>query len=1168
MSFAHLHVHSGYSLLDGAIKIPDLVATAKSMGMPAVALTDHGQMFGIKHFYNEAKKQGIKPIIGVETYVAPQGRLTRNKTETRHHLVLLAQNGEGYANLIKLITLANLEGFYFKPRVDMELLRAYNKGIIALSACLQGEIPMAILRKSPQEAKETIERYAQIFDGRFYLELQENQIPEQATVNQALIQYGKDLSLPVVATNDCHYLLKEDYESHDVLLCVQTGKKKRDKERMRMSFNTCYFRSPEEMKELFAYCPEAIEATAEIAKSCDFDFPEKEYHFPKIQAAPGFTLDETMEKQAREGLASFLAIKEKSLPPEEKETFPALRERYEERLAMELSVIREMGFSGYFLIVADFISWAKAHSIPVGPGRGSAAGSLAAFSLGITAVDPIRFDLLFERFLNPERKSMPDIDVDFCAEGRAEVLDYVTEKYGGSEHVAQILTLGQMKARGVIRDVGRTLEISLPEVDALAKLVPMELTITLDRALKEEKRLQKEYDSNPVVKTLIDHARKLENLPRHASIHASGVVIGDKPLMEYLPLFLASKVTDKKEAKSLVATQFDLNGVEEMGLVKFDFLGLKTLTLIKHCLRLLAERGEIIKIEDIDSQDPATYSFLRTGNLNGIFQLEKEGIRKYLRSLQPSRLEDIMSLLALYRPGPLGSGQGAQLVKVKRGLAQPDYLHPKLQEILEETQGVILYQEQVMRIAQILAGFSLGEADEIRRAMGKKKPKEMAKLKPDFISRCVANSIPEATAATIFDQLAKFAEYGFNKSHSAAYALVTYQTAWLKTHYPVEFMAALMTSEQGSQEKIASLIYECRHSNIEVLPPDVNASGYKFTVKDKKILFGLGAIKGLGQGAIETILEARREKPFSDFFDFCRRVSTQKVNKRVIDALIRSGSLDASGGASREKMLASLDAALKFKGPANDALEFNSLFGDDDDGAEGALPWVDAAPLPEPQRLADEKEFLGFYVTGHPLSRYEPATLALGAVSIAKVLALRAKTKVMVCGTVSEIKVKKDKKNRDFAFATLEDETSKVEIILWSRTWTRLQDELTPNKTLVVEGWAEPQDEDSRYGSAKIIVDGLWSLDDDLDRKVKFVLVSLPLKKAPEAAPLFDPATARPHAEGLPRYFLKIDDGEGEAFLRLPASPPLTPAFVSEATALLGDARAFHFTDEPFPADS
>ncbi|MDR2340045.1 MAG: DNA polymerase III subunit alpha [Deltaproteobacteria bacterium] len=1216
MSFVHLHVHSAYSLLDGAIKINDLVTTAKAMGMPAVALTDHGQMFGALNFYNKAKATGIKPIVGVETYVSPD-RFGREKHDPRHHLVLLAMDLGGYHNLLELITLANTEGFYYKPRVDHGLLKKHNKGLIALTACLQGEIPRAVF-DGKAALLESLGRYQDIFGDRLYLEVQENQIPEQAIVNQALLDLGRERGVPLVATNDCHYLKKEDYKAHDILLCIQTNSKVTDSNRMRMPFNTYWLRSPEEMRELFAWCPEACDNTLKVAGLCNLELPKKEYRFPKVRTLGEKGPKETLIENAEKGLEAYFLKKSGLGDPLSEEG----KANYRERLESELGVINDVGFAGYFLIVADFIRWARDHGIPVGPGRGSAAGSLVAFSLGITNVDPIRFGLLFERFLNHQRVSMPDIDVDFCAEGRAEVLDYVIDAYGGPEHVAQILTLGQLKARGVIRDVGRALDVPLAEVDTLAKLVPMTLNITLDQALAEEPRLKELYSKKPQVRELIDYARILEGLPRHASVHASGVVIGDRPLKEYLPLFQGTRKQEKADSRGLTVTQFEGSGVEALGLIKFDFLGLKTLTLIKHCLRLLAERGVEVDIDAIDLADGKTFEFLRKGNLNGVFQMEQEGIRQYLRNIRPERIDDIMSLLALYRPGPLKSGQADQYVAIRRGQKKPKYVHDSLIPVLEDTQGVILYQEQVLRIAQVLADFSLAEADLLRRAIGKKHQDEMDRVRPDFIERCVRKGLVGKKVATaIFEQLEKFAEYGFNKSHSAAYALVSYQTAWLKCRYPVEFMAALMTSEMADKEKIAGLIDECRADGIGVLPPDVNTSGYKFTVHDGRILFGLGAIKGVGEGAIDAIIAARKEKRFSDFFDFCDRVMDKKANRKVLEALILSGALDASGGASRAVMLASLETAIERKRDSQRSmgLPLNPLFGNPG-GPPNELNWSEAEPLPENQRLAFEKEYLGFYVTGHPLGKFAPLFKAMGLDSIPRLQARKSPGKVRLLGSISQVKVRIDKNNKQYAFATMEDIFGKCEVVLWSRAYALHRDLLEPDRVLVAEGSSEPPPEDSPYGS-KVIIESLWDLEDKLADKVRSVTFTVPAGKVKafsdflarrkaaereggEAAavgfganggawegtgqgtgygtgqgmgygaalgPAFGPAYgANGYSNGYRNkcpFFLRIEDNDGHAIYMLQEPPILTVGLVREASGILGDASLISCSFTPSPME-
>ncbi|MDR2459769.1 MAG: DNA polymerase III subunit alpha [Deltaproteobacteria bacterium] len=1171
MSFVHLHVHSCYSLLDGAIKIPELISAAKKDKMPAVALTDHGQMFGVLHFYNEATRQGIKPIIGVEAYLASKDRREKNKDQLRYHLVLLAMDSEGYHNLIKLVSLANLEGFYHKPRMDMELIQRYNRGIICLTACLQGEIPQKILngKNDLDEARSALARYQDIFGDRLYLEIQENEISEQTIVNKALMELSKETGVPLVATNDCHYLKKEDYRAHDVLLCIQTNKKVRDSERMRMPYNTYYFRTAKEMRTLFSYCPEACDNTLEVAKRCQLEFPkEVTYHFPKVKSKEGVSLEESLEELSCKGLLAYFAKRERLNKPLDED----LKEEYRKRLDTEIKVINNVGFAGYFLIVADFIAWAKNKGIPVGPGRGSAAGSLVAFSLGITNVDPIRFDLLFERFLNPERISMPDIDVDFCTDGRAEVLDYVTQTYGGSDFVAQILTLGQLKARAVIRDVGRALDIPLSEVDRLAKLVPAPANdgkMTIATALQKEPKLKEAYDNDPQVKTLIDYATTLEMLPRHASTHASGVVIGDRPLIEHLPLFVASKKNEKEE-KLLVMTQFDLAGVEQMGLIKFDFLGLKTLTLIKHSLKLLALRGIHEDMDTIDTNDPLTFKLFQSGNLSGVFQMEQRGFRQYIMSLAPNKLEDIIGLLALYRPGPLGSGQGEQYVKVRRGLAKPEYLHESLKPILEETYGVILYQEQVMRIAQLLADFSLGEADKIRRAMGKKKKAEMDEIRPKFIERCVAKGLVDAkTAGKIFQHLEKFAEYGFNKSHSAAYAMVSYQTAYLKAHYPVEFMAALMTSEHQDHEKIASLIDECRKNGIKVLPPDVNISLYHFSVKDGQILFGLGAIKGVGEGAIEIIEKARSSKPFTDLFDFCERVAGGKVNKRCIEALIKSGALDNAGGAPREVLLATLENAMRAKSydmtQADSCHSFNDLFAFGGLEVEKVLKWMPAEPFGDTERLNWEKELLGYYVTGHPLARFEDAIRALSLSSVQDCLNFKEKRKVCTAGLITEVKKKLDKNLKEYAFARLEDIKGSIELVIWSRAWSKIKDLPLEGRMFVVEGLVQPKTQDTPFGGAKIVLEEVWDLEEEIEEKIRSVIIKVPFRSLKVLIDLIKSQKLMAKKPKGPTFYLRIHDStSGEGIFELDTTPKLTLPFITEINKVLGQ-DALNFSSDASP---
>ncbi len=1145
MSFVHLHVHSCYSLLDGAIKIPDLVATAKKMDMPAVALTDHGQMFGILPFYKEAVKAGVKPILGVEAYVASHGRQRREPGEIRHHLILLAENNEGYHNLCRLISRANIEGFYHRPRLDKELLRQYNQGLIALSACLKGEIPWLILNRGPQEARQAAEELASIFKDRFYLEVQHNGLEEQELVNEALVDMSRKLGLPLVATNDCHYLLREHHDMHDVLLCIQTGKTVDDEKRMRFTTREFYFKSPAEMAANFAHLPEALANSLVIAERCQVEFPKKyEYAFPKIKLQDGESPADRLSALSRRGLIKrFEARAEAGKPFTEEE-----KEKYQARLEEEIELIIQMGFPSYFLIVADFINWAKDHGIPVGPGRGSAAGSLVAYAMSITDVDPIRFGLLFERFLNPERISMPDIDVDFCTDGRDEVIRYVTESYGGKEQVAQIITFGQMKAKAVIRDVGRALGLSYGEVDKIAKLIPNKLNITLEQALAMEPKLNQEAQANPAIAKLLQYARLLENLPRHASTHAAGVVIGDKPLMEHLALYCDPSTEEKDGQKTEVITQADMKNVESIGLIKFDFLGLKTLTLINHCLSLLAARDISIDLQHLDFEDEKTYELLGRGDTTGVFQLESSGMREILVKLRPSCLDDLMGLVALYRPGPLGSGMVDHFINGKHGRGGAQAELKQLEPILKETYGVILYQEQVMRISQVLANYSLGEADLLRRAMGKKDAAEMARQKTRFMEGAKANEVDLKKAEHIFELMAKFAEYGFNKSHSAAYAIVAFQTAYLKAHYPVEFMAALMTSEKDNQDKVVRLIGECRAAGLAVLPPDVNESGYKFTVSGQAVRFGLAGVKGLGAAAIDSIMEARQNGPFTSLFDFCDRVDTQKVNRRVIESLIKCGAFDLCGGADRAVMTAALDDALEAGARAQrDRRQGqNNMF---DLLAEAApqetiLKWPNVEPWRENVRLAFEKEYLGFFITGHPLARHEMELKVVSSCRVEQLKELTHESTVRLGGVVEKVQTKLDKKGNKFAFVTLSDLSGSVEIIVWSKTYEEAADCLRPEEVVVVSGRVENGDRGGQ-ATVRVIANEIMPLAEAVGRKTRRVSFKLAAESLDERTLNFIQELSSLYP-GSAKTNIYLQDTEGRAVyetdLRLEASAALIEA--------------------------
>ena len=1053
--FVHLHCHTEYSLLDGANKVDKLFERIKALKQPAVAMTDHGNMFGAVEFYREAMSHGIKPIIGCEIYVAPTSRfekkgVDKGPKEYNNHLILLAMNKEGYRNLCKLVSLGYMEGFYYKPRIDKDLLRELNGGLIALSACLQGEVSQALNYGVYEKAKAAAETYATIFGDRYYIEIQDNKLAEQEKVNRQLVELAKELSIPVVATNDCHYGERADFHAHDVLLCVQTGKTVSDDNRLKIETDELYLKSADEMNQGFDYCPGAVERTLEIADRCNVDIEFGKYHFPNFTPPKEISLDDYLDELAHQGLEQRL---EGIIDAE-------LRKSYVERLEYELDVIKRMQFPGYFLVVADFINYAKENGIPVGPGRGSSAGSLVAYALKITDLDPIRHVLLFERFLNPERRSMPDIDVDFCIRGRAQVIQYVKDKYG-ADRVAQIATFGTLKAKAAIRDVGRALGLSFAETDAIAKLIPAPkqgFDYPLTEAMKMEPRLGEMMKNDPRIKTLMDHALRLEGLVRHASTHAAGVVLSNLPLVDHLPLFV-----DKEGG---IVTQYDMSCVEKIGLVKFDFLGLKTLTLIHDCLKLIEiTRGETMDVNRLSLDDKKTYRTLCNGNTTGVFQLESTGIREMTVKIRPNCFEDLVAILALYRPGPLDSGMAEEYIKRKHGKEKIKYLHPLLDTILKDTYGVIVYQEQVMQIAQVLGGYTMGDADILRRAMGKKDPQEMAAQRERFVDGARAKKIDEKKATEIFDQMETFARYGFNKSHSAAYALVSYQTAYLKTHYPVEFMASLMTSEMGDTDKVIKNLSECRAKDIEVLAPDVNESRADFTPIGDKVRFGLAAVKNVGEKAVEVILESRsKDGPFSSLFDFCRRVDMTAVNRRVIESLIKCGAFDATQ-VSRARMIGALDDAMKAgqshqRDESSHQIDIFAMLGTP---AKGASKPGDVYPQvtewTSQETLAFEKEALGFYITGHPLDKFDRVLnrITSGTISVLKEKAQPGEIKMG--GVVSALKLRNTKKGDRYANFNLEDKTGFIEVITWPDTYKRSAELLGADDPIFVKGRLEVGEE-------------------------------------------------------------------------------------------------------------
>jgi DNA polymerase-3 subunit alpha len=1053
--------------LDGACRIDQLLDQAKAFGMDSLAITDHGSMFGTIEFYQGAKKRGLTPILGCETYVAPESRFTKSSHgihDAAYHLVLLAENTEGYYNLVRLVSSGYMEGFYYRPRIDKEILAQYSKGLIGMSACLKGEISALLLTGKEKEARRIAGEYADIFGKEnFFLEIMDNDLPEQKKVNPGLIKLAKALGLGVVATNDCHYLYREDSPAHEVLLCLQTGKTLDDPKRMNMSSDRFYFRSPEEMIELFKDYPEAIANTVSIARRCCVDIEFGKIHLPHYQTPGDMGLDEYLKKLTHEGLHRRYPWLENG---ENTEAEKRRGEEIKKRLEKELEIIARMGYPGYFLIVWDFINYARQKGIPVGPGRGSAAGSLVAYSLGITDLDPLEYGLLFERFLNPERVSMPDIDVDFCMNRRDEVIEYVTNKYG-KDNVAQIITFGTMAARGVVRDVGRVLGMSYGEVDKLAKMIPNILKITLKDAVNMESRLKNLIQSNPEIARLFQISQALEGLARHASTHAAGIVITPKPLVEYLPLY--------RGQKGEVMTQFTMGDVEKIGLLKMDFLGLRTLTVIQDTLKLIEEsRGDTVDLNRISMKDRKTFNLLKAARTVGVFQLESTGMRDLLRRLKPENFEDLIALVALFRPGPLGSGMVDDFIKRKHGHVEITYDHPKLKRILKETYGIIVYQEQVMQIASELAGFTLGQADLLRRAMGKKKQKVMDEQRAHFLEGTRKNEIQDDLAEKIFDLMSYFAGYGFNKSHSAAYALISYHTAYLKAHYPVEFMAALLTSEMENTDKIVKYIAEAREMKIKTLPPDVNESSVTFRVVKDHIHFGMAAVKNVGETAVRSILDAReREGAFRSLYDFCKKVDLRGVNKRVIESLINCGAFD-SLKVKRSQLMAISDQAIDLAQQAQRATQSRQIglfaINNPSEGAnEPGIAIPDIPEWPESQRLMAEKEVLGFYLTGHPLTRFNSQLRKYTTYSSQNLLNAHDGAKVTLGGILNLTKEITTKKGERMGFANLEDLYGVVEIVLFPELYKASLAMIEDETPVIVKGQVDVKEDMAKVTATEVI---------------------------------------------------------------------------------------------------
>ena len=1058
MNFAHLHVHTEYSLLDGSNKIKEYVERVKELGMNSAAITDHGVMYGVIDFYRAARAAGIKPILGCEVYVAPNSRFDREISggeDRYYHLVLLAENNTGYANLMKIVSKGFVEGYYYKPRVDKQVLREYSEGIIALSACLAGEVQRYLTKGLYEEAKKAALEYRDIFgEGNYFLELQDHGIPEQALVNQRLLQMSEELGIELVVTNDVHYTYAEDAKPHDILLCIQTGKKLSDENRMRYEGGQYYVKSPEEMARLFPYALQALDNTQRIADRCNVEIEFGVTKLPKYEVPDGMTSWDYLNKLCFEGLE-----KRYGNPTQE----------LKDRLTYELNTIHNMGYVDYFLIVWDFINYAKTHGIAVGPGRGSAAGSIVSYCLEITNIDPIRYQLLFERFLNPERVTMPDIDVDFCYERRQEVIDYVVRKYG-KDRVVQIVTFGTLAARGVIRDVGRVMDLPYAFVDSIAKMIPQELNITIDKALKMNPELRKTYESDEQVKYLIDMSKRLEGLPRHSSMHAAGVVISQKSVDEYVPLSRASDGS--------ITTEFTMTTLEELGLLKMDFLGLRTLTVIQNAEKMAKKRTPDFDIEAIDYDDKAVLDYIGTGKTDGIFQIESAGMKSFMKELKPHSLEDIIAGISLYRPGPMDFIP--QYIKGKNDASSITYDCPQLEPILAPTYGCIVYQEQVMQIVRDLAGYTLGRSDLLRRAMSKKKADVMQKERQIFVygdaeqgvPGCVNNGISEATANKIYDEMIDFAKYAFNKSHAAAYAVVAYQTAFLKYYYPVEFMAALMTSVIENPSKVAEYIYACRQMNIQILPPDINRGVADFSVDGGNIRYGLAAIKSIGRPVIEAIVSDRTEfGPFKNLEDFITRMSVKEVmNKRIIENFIKSGALDCLGGTRKQFMAIYLQILEHVNQEKKYAMTGQmTLFDlvDDEQKSEFEIKLPNVGEYSKENKLAFEKEVLGIYISGHPLEEYEEKWRRNISATTADFQPDEetGRTKVhdgvkeIIGGMITERTVKATKTNQMMAFITIEDLFGTVEVVVFPRDYEKNREYLEIDQKVFVRGRVSEEDE-------------------------------------------------------------------------------------------------------------
>ena len=1115
--FVHLHNHTDFSLLDGAAHIKKLVQKAAGMGMQALAITDHGNMFGVLKFYQTCKANNIKPIIGCEFYVAPESRFDKSGTEQKNryfHLLVFAKNVAGYKNLMQLSSKAYTEGFYYKPRIDDELLERYHEGLIGSSACLAGEIPRMILSNRMESAVEKALSYQNIFgEGNFYLELQDHGIPEQKKVNEALLQISKSTGVPLIATNDIHYVNREDAGAQDILICIGTNKKRDQTDRMKFDSDQFYLKSAEEMTRLFSYAPEALANTAKIAEQCNLEIPQPGAILPHYNIPDNFdSLEEYLRHITMEGL---------------KERYSPVTSAHVERAEYELGIINSMGFPGYFLIVWDFIDFARSNNIPVGPGRGSGAGSVVAYALKITNIDPFKYNLLFERFLNPERISMPDFDIDFCYERRGEVIEYVTEKYG-KDRVGQIITFGTLKTRVVLRDVARVLDIPISEADRIAKLVPEDLKITIDKAIAAEPKLKDVESQGGVYTELIATARTLEGLSRHASTHAAGVVIGREPLTEYVPLYVDPKT-------GAVSTQYTMDQLEDCGLVKMDFLGLKTLTLIKNTEDLIRARGTEFDIEKISENDAATFALLGEGKSTCVFQFESSGMQNILKQAKPNSIEDLIALNALYRPGPMQ--YIPQFIASKNGSADIRYPDPSLAEILKPTYGVIVYQEQVMQVAQIVGGFSLGKADIMRRAMGKKKEKEMEKLKVEFIDGAVVKGFSRKLAEEIFEMLKPFSSYGFNKSHAAAYSVVAYQTAFLKANYPAEFMAANLTNEINNSEKLAFYITETKAMGLDILAPDINLSESRFSVSNGRVVYGLVGIKNVGKAAVEEILRARSEEgAYISFLDFLYKIDLRQVNRKVIETLIQCGAFD-SLGTSRATLTHNLEGTLTFIQKRKEQEMFGQVSLFEADTGEKTGDGYAFEEQPEwsiQEKLMYEKALLGFYVSGHPLDTYREIWKRAINIDLSKPEQFLPNTRYALLGIVSSIRSIYTKKGRPMAFIQLEDYNGSIELVMFPDQWEPIREHIEVDSIIACYGKI-----DLSRGDPKYLTDQILEPDKLKEIETREIHIRLERNTCSEEelynlrSVLFD------HKGGCP-VFLHLNDANGQKETVIKASSQIT----------------------------